>query len=236
MTSDDIGNRVTQEKRALVTGASSGIGAAIVEKLLADGWNVLGFSRSKPDVVNARFEHVSVDLSSEVDLDAALAEIGRVDAIVHAAGKLRVGEIGNIDLADGRDMWRLHVETSIQLINTIAPRMADGSRIVLVGSRTARGSAARSQYAASKAAMVGLARSFAIELAPRGITVNVVSPGATDTPMLRDPARVSVKPKVPPIGRLVKPGEIAGLAAYLLSEPAASITGQEIVVCGGASL
>lgn len=226
--------------RALVTGASSGIGGAIARRLLAGGWHVLGLSRSVPAIDSPRYQHCPVDLADQAALEAALAqEIGRFgapDALVHAAGKLRVGRIGAINLAEGREMWRLHVEAGVQLVNALAPRMADGGRIVLIGSRTARGAAARSQYAASKAAILGLARSFAQELAPRRITVNVISPGATDTPMLRDPARAGVPPNLPPMGRLITPDEVAGLAAYLLSDLAASITGQDIVICGGASL
>lgn len=226
----------TNGKRALVTGASSGIGAQVVQKLLRDGWTVIGLSRSQPDVDDARFSFHSVDIGDRQALERTLSEIGKVDAIVHAAGILRVGTVGSLDLDDGQAMWRLHVEASTQLIDRLAPEMPDGGRIVLIGSRTAKGSASRAQYAASKAAMVGLARSCAIELAPRGITVNIVSPGATDTPMLKDPKRSNVAPKMPPIGRLVKPEEVAALAAFLLSNDAASITGQEILVCGGASL
>ena len=133
-------------------------------------------------------------------------------------------------------MWRLHVEAATLLADALAPRMTEGGRIVLIGSRTAGGSAGRGQYAATKAALVGLARSWAIELAPRGITVNVVAPGATETPMLHDPARAGVTPRRPPTGRFVQPEEIAALTAFLLSGAARSITGQQIVVCGGASL
>lgn len=223
-------------RRALVTGASSGIGAAIVEKLLEDGWDVLGLSRTRPELDSPRFTHIPVDLSSRDDLDRCLGEIDAVDAVVHSAGKLRVGTIGQLALDDGQEMWRLHVESAVQILDALISRIPDGGRVVLIGSRTARGSASRGQYAATKAALTGFARSLAIEVAPRRIAVNVVSPGATDTPMLQDPARQSVSPKMPPMGRLIQPAEIAALTSYLLSDAAASITGQEIVVCGGASL
>jgi NAD(P)-dependent dehydrogenase (short-subunit alcohol dehydrogenase family) len=222
--------------RALVTGASSGIGAAIVGQLVADGWQVTGFSRTAPAVHHERFDHVAVDLADRAALAAALAGLDEVDALVHAAGILRVGTLGQLDPANSEAMWRLHVDAAEQMIEALVPRLPDGGRIVLIGSRTAAGSAGRAQYAATKAALVGMARSFAIELAPRRITVNVVAPGATDTPMLRDPARSTVAPKMPPMGRLVAPEEVAALTGFLLSPPAASITGQQIVICGGASL
>ena len=81
-----------------------------------------------------------------------------------------------------------------------------------------------------------MARSWAIELAPRGVTVNVIAPAATDTPMLQDRARGEVTPRTPPIGRFVRPDEVAALTAFVLSEEAAAITGQQLVICGGSSL
>jgi NAD(P)-dependent dehydrogenase (short-subunit alcohol dehydrogenase family) len=114
--------------------------------------------------------------------------------------------------------------------------MPDGGRIVLIGSRTASGAAGRSQYAASKAALLAMARSWALELAPRGITANVVAPAATDTPMLHDPARSALPPRLPPIGRFIRPEEVAATTAFLLGPEAGAITGQQIVICGGSSL
>ena len=118
-----------------------------------------------------------------------------------------------------------------------------GPGIIAAGVGLASGEFILFPYIASQvglvfvwAAMVGLARSWAAELAPRGITVNVVAPGATETPMLMQPGRASSPPKLPPMGRYIQPQEVADLVGYLLSPSAAAITGQELVICGGASL
>lgn len=234
--SDPASGTDGRARRALVTGVSSGIGEAIAKRLLAEDWSVSGFSRSPPTYQHERLRHVAVDIADRPALAAALSGLPPIHAIVHAAGILRVGTLGQLDPAHGQAMWRLHVDAAAQIVEALVPVLPEGARIVFIGSRTAAGSAGRAQYAATKAALVGMARSFAIELAPRRITVNIVAPGATDTPMLKDPKRASVAPKMPPMGRLVKPEEVAATAAFLLSEGAASITGQQIIVCGGASL
>lgn len=221
---------------AVVTGASSGIGRAIAERLLADGWRVTGLDRAPASITHPDFRAETVDLTDADATRACLAGLGDTSALVHAAGFMRTASLGAIDVADGAAMWRLHVAAATLLADALAPDMPAGGRIVLIGSRVAAGAASRSQYAASKAALTGLARSWAIELAPRQITVNVIAPAATDTPFLHDPARRGVPPKTPPIGRFIQPSEVAALAAFLLSPDAGAITGQEIVVCGGASL
>lgn len=222
--------------RVLVTGISSGIGAAIGQLLLDAGWSVTGLSRTPPTCSHPHLTFVATDLADADGFARSLTALPDVDAIVHAAGLLRVGAIGAQSLDEGRRMWRLHVEAPVQLIERFAPTLPEGGRIVLIGSRTANGAAGRAQYAASKAALIGMARSWAQELAPRRITVNVVAPAATDTPMLRDSARGAVPPRLPPMGRFVDPSEVAALAAYLLSPSAGSITGQQIVICAGSSL
>ncbi len=227
---------MSEAKRALVTGASSGIGAAIVARLLREGWSVIGISRSRPEFGGPGFEHRAADLGDPASLAAGLADLAPVDALVHAAGVLRVGRLEEDTDADARTMWRLHVEAATQLVRWAAPDLPEAGRIVLIGSRVANGAAGRGQYAATKAALVGLARSWAAELAPRAITVNVVAPGATDTPMLRDPARSASAPKLPPLGRFVRPEEVAGLVGFLLSDDGGSMTGQSLVMCGGSSL
>lgn len=225
----------TAAGHAIVTGASSGIGLAIATRLLHEGWRVTGLSRSDPGLADARFAHRAVDLLDPTALPTAVADLNPT-AFVHAAGLMRGGVAGSLDAEVGRTLWRLHVEAASQLVDLLVPRMPDGGRILLIGSRTAAGAAGRSQYAASKAALVAMARSWAIELAPRGITANVVAPAATDTPMLRDPARSAVVPKLPPIGRYISPEEVAALTAFLLGPEAGAITGQHMLICGGSSL
>ncbi|AOR57316.1 SDR family NAD(P)-dependent oxidoreductase [Pectobacterium parmentieri] len=226
----------TAPKHALITGSSSGIGAAITQKLLAEGWRVTGLSRKPGDYSHPHFTHRAVDIMDTPTLIAILDEIVQVDAVIHAAGIMKAAPLGQLSLEDGETLWRLHINAAQVLADRLVDKLLQGGRIVLLGSRTSSGSAGRSQYVTTKSAMIGMARSWAAELAPRGITVNIVAPGATETPMLTMPGRQSSPPKLPPIGRFIQPQEVADLVGYLLSPSAAAITGQQLVICGGASL
>ncbi|OYU47196.1 MAG: oxidoreductase [Rhizobiales bacterium PAR1] len=223
-------------RHALVTGASSGIGAALIGRLLAEGWRVTGVARRSTAHAHAAYSGVVCDLSDETAREGLLTKLEGVDAFIHAAGFLATGALGALESSAHASMWALHVAAAEHLADALAPKMTLGGRIVLIGSRTASGSAGRSQYAATKAALVAMARSWAIELAPRGITANVVAPAATDTPMLHDPIRADVAVRVPPIGRLIQPFEVAAAVAFLLSPDAGAITGQVLTICGGSSL
>ncbi|HET7887003.1 MAG TPA: SDR family oxidoreductase [Bradyrhizobium sp.] len=228
--------REAAARRAVVTGAASGIGQAIASRLFADGWDVVGLDKARAEHSPAHFRQVAVDLTDFDRLGAVLDELDGVSAVVHAAGFMRTAPLGALNPEDGEAMWRLHVEVAAVLANSLLPRMSAGGRMVLIGSRTAAGAAGRSQYAAVKAALVGMARSWAIELAPKGVTVNVIAPGATETAMLMDPARAATPPRMPPIGRFIRPDEVAALTAFLVGPDAGAITGQQIVMCGGGSL
>jgi 3-oxoacyl-[acyl-carrier protein] reductase len=223
-------------RTAVVTGSSSGIGAAIATRLLADGWRVTGLDRAPPTITNPAFSSIAIDLGMRAARRDEIDKIKTVDALVHAAGIMRGGRLGELDHDAGDLLWRIHVDAAIRLADHFAPRLSDGGRIVMIGSRAAKGVAAKSQYGAAKAALTALARAWALELIGRGITVNVVAPAATETAMLVDPDRAVLPPETPPLGRRIRPGEVAALVSYLLSEDAAAITGQEISICGGASL
>ncbi|HFZ8995623.1 TPA: SDR family NAD(P)-dependent oxidoreductase [Citrobacter freundii] len=224
------------KRHALITGVSSGIGAAIADDLLARGWRVTGLSRTAVIKNSPDFTSVSVDLLDEEAVLSTVEALPQIDAIIHAAGMMGAATLGELDLALSERMWRLHIHAAEIIVNALAPRLPQGGRIVLIGSRTANGAAGRSQYVATKSAMRGMVRSWAAELIGRGITANIVAPGATETPMLKQPGRESSPPKLPPTGRFIQPHEVAAAVNFLLSTEAGVITGQELVLCGGASL
>ena len=222
-------------QHAVVTGTSSGIGKAIAQRLLADGWQVTGLSRTQSSLGEG-FQWLQADLSEPESLASAVSSLEPADALVHAAGFQRTAHLGSLDPSALAGMFTVHVAAASVLANALVPAMPDGGRIVLLGSRTSTGMPGKSHYAATKAALMGLGRTWAQELAPRGITVNVLSPGPTDTPMLNDPGRAATPVKLPALGALVDPEDVAALAAFLLGPHGKSITGQNYVICGGASL
>ncbi len=223
---------------AVVSGSSSGIGRAIALALLDAGWQVSGLDAAPASITHASFAGHAIDLRDGAAIARLCATLPPAQALVHAAGVLRVGLLGQLDAEAGELMWRLHVDAASRLADALVPGMAARGfgRVVFIGSRVAQGMPGRSQYAATKAALVALARSWGAEVAAQGVTVNVISPAATATGMLQDPARAGSAPRLPPIGRLIEPTEIAALATFLLSSQAAAITGQDIAICGGSSL
>jgi NAD(P)-dependent dehydrogenase (short-subunit alcohol dehydrogenase family) len=224
--------------RAVVTGTSSGIGRAIAERLLADGWQVTGLDIAAASFSSSGFEAVACDLADPAAIDRCCAAHATPQAVVHAAGAMHTAPLGELQDADAMLMYRLNAGAAARLAQALLPRIAAAGhgRMVLVGSRVSQGMPGRSLYAASKAALVAMARSWAAEVVAQGVTVNVVSPAATRTAMTDDPARVGSTPRQPPLGRLIEPAEVAALVAFLLGPEAAAITGQDIAICGGASL
>lgn len=221
----------------VVSGASAGIGQSIARHLLSIGWHVLGLDIAPASLTHDGYQHRVIDLT---DVGAVAQRLKDVQAygFVHAAGVMRVGKLGQLDHAGAEQMWRLHDQAAAVIGNALLPHMMQHQqgRLVFIGSRVSQGLPGRGQYAATKAALVAMAKSWAAEVAASGVTVNVVSPAATDTGMLNDPQRAGSQPRLPPMGRLIRPQEIADLVAYLLSPSAAAITGQEITICGGSSL
>jgi 3-oxoacyl-[acyl-carrier protein] reductase len=145
---------------------SRGQAVAIASRLLRDGWYVTGLDRTEPIINGPYFSPLMLDLSDADAVRCALCTL-KVNDLVHAAGILRFGELGSLDFATGTDMWRVNVAAAMLLDDSGANASSRG-RMVLIGSRTASGFAGRSQYVATKSALIGMARSWAMELAPRG--------------------------------------------------------------------
>lgn len=219
----------------LVTGSQSGIGAAIASRLVREGRQVIGVDLIASAEAGSGYQQLGADLTDPDQIRVLCDRLPPIAALVHAAGFMRTGDIASLDPGDGQSMWAIHVQALVLLAQRLVPSMPSGGRLLAIGSRTSTGAAGKSQYAACKAAVTALIRSWAIELAPSGVTANVIAPAATATGMLADPKR-TLAPVMPPIGRYIEPEEIAAFAAFILSPEASAITGQELLICGGASL
>jgi len=188
-------------------------------RLLNGGWTMLGVS-GQPGLSGERFRWIEADLLQLAAVAHISQTASQLDAIICAAGVQHTAPPRALDHGFGRQMWQLHVDGPTRLVDALVPRLVDGGRVVVIGSRTSSGAAGKSQYAATKAAVAGLTRSWAMGLARR-ITVDVVAPGPTETAMLEDLARVSTPPRLPPPDRYVQPDEVAGVVALLRCRPAA---------------
>jgi 3-oxoacyl-[acyl-carrier protein] reductase len=213
---------------ALVTGASRGIGAAIVQRLTADGYNVLAPTRQE------------MDLESNASIDAYLLQIrDRVDILVNDAGINRIAILSDIKDQDVDDTLRINLVAPLRIIREIAPHMQKKGfgRILNISSVWSVVSrAGRISYTMSKAALNGMTRSLAVELAPYNILVNAVAPGYVLTDLTRQnnsEAELETISKTIPLQRLADPQEIANTVAFLCSEQNTYLTGQILVVDGG---
>ena len=223
----------------VISGVASGIGLATACRFRSDGWHVIGLDVTVPEENVPCDEIVAANLATIEGIVLAEGALRNCEAtaFVHSAGIMRADD----DMATGADagarLWMLHVGAAARLSRALLPGMPEKrGRLVFLSSRAAQGRAGRGYYAASKSALDGLARSLAAEYVSRGITVNLVAPAATDTPQLQSPERAGAQVRALPIGRIIRPEEVAATIAFLASTEAGAITGQTIYQCGGASL
>jgi NAD(P)-dependent dehydrogenase (short-subunit alcohol dehydrogenase family) len=233
-------------KIAAVTGGSAGIGKAIVESLLAQDYEVVSLARRSSDIAHPRLHNIEVDLSDRAATAQAAGEMVRrfeVTTLVHNAGVIRPALLPDVKLEDLDALVNLHVGAAVQLVQAALPAMRAQrfGRILLMSSRAALGALTRTSYSATKAGMLGMARTWALELAPDGITVNVVAPGPVHSEMFYDviPAGSERERKLAasiPVGRVGEPGDVARAVSFFVHPDSGFITGQVLYVCGGASL
>jgi 3-oxoacyl-[acyl-carrier protein] reductase len=234
-------------KVALVFGGSRGIGAATVKQLAGDGASVALTYAASPDraaetvraaealgVAALAIRADSADATAVREaVTQTLVRFGRLDILVVNAGILMRGAIDSFTLEDFDRMLATNVRGVFVAIQAAAPHLAQGGRIITIGSNTAvrTAFAGSSVYSMTKGAIASLVRGVAIDLAPRAITVNNVQPGPTATDMTSSHAE-TVTPLIP-LGRLGTPEEIAGLVGYLASAKAGFITGASLTIDGG---
>ena len=230
-------------KNVLVVGASRGIGRTIAEAFIANGDSVIAWSRSADAPVGTRLSQ-SVDISSSDAIDAAVAalhdEVGPLDVIVVNSGITDDG----LAMRMRDEQWRHVLATNLdgafyvtkRTIGDLVKKRA-GSVIFVSSVSPFLGVPGQANYAASKAGLVGLARSLAGEVARRGVTVNVIAPGLIDTDMTKDlaSAKDALLERVP-LGRIGQTSDVAGVAVFLASDSARYITGAVLPVDGGLAM
>lgn len=231
---------------AIVTGGSAGIGKVICEHLLKDGCEVISLSRRHADIDHPGMHSIEVDLMDRQATLQAASEVAKkyeVNTLVHNAGVIRGALLPEVKLDDLDALVELHLGSAIALTQAVLPTMKAQrfGRIVLMSSRAAVGAVTRTSYSATKAGMLGMARTWALELAPEGITVNVVAPGPIRTDMFYDviPANSERERALQasiPVRRIGESSDVARAVSFFADPANSYVTGQVLYVCGGTSV
>jgi 3-oxoacyl-[acyl-carrier protein] reductase len=244
--------RRLEGKVALVTGSSRGIGAAIAERLAADGANVvvnyIKAAREAEAVAErargagVRAIVVKADIGDPMQamrlVEDTVKQLGRLDILVNNAAMVSMGPLGALDPAHVRAQISTNVDGLIATVQAASAHLpGDGGRVINVSSLVATHPLlGHSVYAGAKGAMDAMTRAWARELGPRGVTVNAVSPGPVETDLMRanlDEATKAVFVQRTPLGRIGMPHDIADVVAFLASNDARWVTGQVLAATGG---
>jgi 3-oxoacyl-[acyl-carrier protein] reductase len=238
---------MSERNVVIVTGGSSGIGEEICRQMIAAGYETISLALKRPNWSDPRLHAFEVDLTDEKATARIAAEITSsfaVSHVVHNAGAIRPALLPEVKNDDLHALTQLHLGSALLLVQAVLPGMRANrfGRIVLISSRGALGLQTRSAYAATKAGMIGMGRTWALELAPDGITVNMVAPGPIGgTEMFHAvvPAgsdRERALAQQIPVRRVGTPADVANAVMFFSARESSFVTGQVLYVCGGASV
>ena len=244
---------ILQNKVAVVTGGSRGIGKAIAEKFAAEGASVAILYSSNSASADAVVEEIRnaggtakayqchVENSDEVGktIDDVVNDLGKIDILVNNAGITRDKLLMMMKEEDFDDVISVNLKGAYNTLRKVCPMLARqrwGRIINLSSIAGINGNAGQVNYSASKAGLIGMTKSAAREFAGRGITVNAIAPGFVETDMTEKFASDENVMKRIPVGRMGRPDEIASLALFLASDAAAYITGEVIRIDGGLAI
>ena len=233
-------------KVVVVTGGNRGIGEDITKRFLENDYRVVNISRQEPKFEHENLETMILDLADREGTEKVAKEIAakhKVTTFIHNAGVIRPDLLEDVKLEDLDYLTQLHIGSAITLSQAFTPAMREAQfgRIVLISSRGVLGLVTRTNYAATKAGQIGLVRTWALELAKDGITVNAVAPGPIVTDMFHElvPEESEQKQKIAesvPVKRLGTSEDIGRVVNFLCEPESGFVTGQTWYVCGGASL
>lgn len=234
------------KRTTLITGGNSGIGAAIARALLERREAVVSLGLEMPQDNHDDLHGYTVDLTdatATAEVATRICEIHEIGALVHNAGLILPNLLEDANPADVLKLAQLHLAAPMALTQAALPGMVERGhgRVVFVSSRSLQGMPTRSAYSATKAGINGLARTWALELAPKGITVNVIAPGPVLTENFwaivpRDGAQQEKIANGIPVRRIGTAEDIANAALFFLDDNSGFVTGQVLFVCGGTSL
>ena len=221
--------------RVLITGGGAGIGAAIAERSRRDGY--------EPIIIDRIGDGIKADLSDIDETAAALKEAlsgGAITRLVNNVGMVAPAAIADQTLAEFDHVTALNLRCAMQCLQAVLPDMREAGfgRVVNMASRAALGKELRTAYSATKAGLIGMAKSWALELGPEGITVNAVGPGPIRTGLF-EKANPPGSPRTKaiinavPVRRMGEPEDVAHAVSYLLDDRSGFVTGQVLYVCGG---